>query len=73
MGRLSGLPLDLWSTDSVYHSAGRGGVKRGGRRGGVEEEKQGEGTERSYRPFAYRAAQTDENHFWKRINQLLHC
>lgn len=30
MGRLSGLPLDLWPTDSVYHSTERGRRERRG-------------------------------------------
>lgn len=67
LGRLSGLPLDLWPTDSVYHSAERQSKKgRGGR-------KTVKGTEHPYPPFTRRTAQTDWNHFWKRIIKRLHC
>lgn len=41
MGRLSGLPLDLWPTDSVYHSTREAEEKEGGQ-GGLREHHAGE-------------------------------
>lgn len=69
--------MDLWPTDSVYHSTERGGGEGEGRGRGSDggEVREGAETQRraaesSETSFAYRIVETDMNHLWKTLIRL---